>query len=49
MKVTIHNGKYNDSIVFDIEELTEETTSCEWCEIARVCKYEVTFFEDDDR
>jgi len=24
MKVTIHNGKYNDSIVFDIEELTEE-------------------------
>ena len=31
-----------------IESLME-TTSCEWCEIARVCKYEVTFFEDDDR
>ena len=26
-----------------------ETTSCEWCEIARVCKYNVTFFEDDNR
>lgn len=25
MKVTIHNGKYNDSIVFDVEELTEES------------------------
>ena len=25
MKVTVHNGKYNDSIVFDIEELTEES------------------------
>lgn len=22
MKVTIHNGKYNDALVFDIEELT---------------------------
>ena len=26
-----------------------ETTSCEWCEIARVCEYNVTFFEDDNR
>jgi hypothetical protein len=26
LKVTKHNGK------FDFEELTEETTSCEWCE-----------------
>ena len=25
MKVTIHNIKYNDAIVFDIEELTEES------------------------
>ena len=25
MKVTIHNRKYNDAIVFDIEELTEES------------------------
>ena len=25
MKVTIHNAKYNDKIVFDIEELTEES------------------------
>ena len=25
MKVTIHNMKYNDTIVFDIEELTEES------------------------
>ena len=27
----------------------KETTTCEWCEIARVCKYEATFFEDDNR
>ena len=26
-----------------------ETTSCEWCEIASACEYEVTFFRDDDR
>ena len=26
-----------------------ETTSCEWCEIASECEYEVTFFEDGDR
>lgn len=26
-----------------------ETTSCEWCEIARECEYNVTFFEDDNR
>ena len=26
-----------------------ETTSCEWCEIARACEYNVTFFEDDNR
>ena len=26
-----------------------ETTSCEWCEIARACEYEVTFFKDDNR
>lgn len=26
-----------------------ETTSCEWCEIASACEYEVTFFKDDDR
>ena len=25
-----------------------ETTSCEWCEIASECEYEVTFFEDGD-
>ena len=25
MKVTIHNRKYNDAIVFDIEELTDES------------------------
>ena len=27
----------------------KETTSCEWCEIARACEYDVTFFKDDDR
>ena len=26
-----------------------QTTSCEWCEIARECEYSVTFFEDDNR
>ena len=26
-----------------------KTTSCEWCEIARACEYNVTFFEDDNR
>ena len=26
-----------------------ETTSCEWCEIASACEYEVTFFRDGDR
>lgn len=26
-----------------------EATSCEWCEIASACEYEVTFFKDDDR
>ena len=25
MKVKIHNGKYNDTIMFDVEELTEES------------------------
>lgn len=29
--------------------LQRETTSCEWCEIASACEYEVTFFKDDDR
>ena len=55
MKGINHDGHswntYGDieEAVADLLELTEETTSCEWCEIARVCKYEVTFFEDDDR
>ena len=26
-----------------------ETTTCEWCEIASECEYNVTFFEDDNR
>ena len=26
-----------------------EAIRCEWCEIARACEYNVTFFEDDNR
>lgn len=36
-------------LLLDRERSKMETTSCEWCEIASACEYEVTFFRDDDR
>jgi hypothetical protein len=38
-----------DRIVEEVAISKTETTSCEWCEIASECEYEVTFFEDGDR
>ena len=34
---------------FWIDNIIIKPKSCEWCEIASECEYEVTFFRDDDR
>ena len=46
------DSEMKQMVIESLEQMSipkKETTSCEWCEIARACEYDVTFFKDDDR
>lgn len=49
---SVMDSEMKQMVIESLEQMLipkTETTSCEWCEIARECEYNVTFFEDDNR